>query len=110
MKALEEIQKQNERHSSVASDERRECESLVAEAVSSLRPLKKAAAAGVSQHSVSEQGGSEIRKGDDETDRRRLWVERYSPRSYLELLSEEFINRALLRWIKASIFTFTLTK
>jgi chromosome transmission fidelity protein 18 len=29
-----------------------------------------------------------------------LWVEKYKPKKYLELLSEESINRSLLQWIK----------
>uniref|UniRef100_A0A1B6D4D8 AAA+ ATPase domain-containing protein n=1 Tax=Clastoptera arizonana TaxID=38151 RepID=A0A1B6D4D8_9HEMI len=29
-----------------------------------------------------------------------LWVEKYRPRSYLELLSDEGTNRALLKWLK----------
>uniref|UniRef100_A0A1B6LVK8 AAA+ ATPase domain-containing protein n=1 Tax=Graphocephala atropunctata TaxID=36148 RepID=A0A1B6LVK8_9HEMI len=29
-----------------------------------------------------------------------LWVEKYKPRSYLELLSDESTNRALLQWLK----------
>ena len=56
-----------------------------------------------SQSSMDLQGEGEfVEKSDAE--KRRLWVEQYSPRSYLELLSEEFINRALLRWIKVREF------
>lgn len=29
-----------------------------------------------------------------------LWVEKYKPRSYVELLSDESVNRHLLHWIK----------
>lgn len=29
-----------------------------------------------------------------------LWVERYRPKTYLDLLSEENVNRTLLHWIK----------
>lgn len=29
-----------------------------------------------------------------------LWVEKYKPKKYIELLSEESINRSLLQWIK----------
>lgn len=30
----------------------------------------------------------------------RLWVDKYSPRSFLELLSDEKINRSVLSWLK----------
>ncbi|XP_057699865.1 chromosome transmission fidelity protein 18 homolog [Corythoichthys intestinalis] len=30
----------------------------------------------------------------------RLWVDRFSPRHYTELLSDEFTNRCLLKWLK----------
>ncbi|XP_034743491.1 chromosome transmission fidelity protein 18 homolog [Etheostoma cragini] len=30
----------------------------------------------------------------------RLWVDRYSPRHYTELLSDDFTNRCLLKWLK----------
>lgn len=29
-----------------------------------------------------------------------LWVDRYRPRSYIELLSDETVNRELLHWLK----------
>ena len=29
-----------------------------------------------------------------------LWVEKYSPRSFLELLGDEEINREVLKWLK----------
>lgn len=29
-----------------------------------------------------------------------LWVDKYRPRSYLELLSDETVNRRLLHWLK----------
>lgn len=28
-----------------------------------------------------------------------LWVEKYKPKSYIDLLSEEPVNRALLHWL-----------
>ncbi|GFR79244.1 chromosome transmission fidelity protein 18-like protein [Elysia marginata] len=42
---------------------------------------------------------------DDEVDNlseelKSLWVEKYAPRRYTELLSEESINRSLLHWLK----------
>ncbi|XP_056228337.1 chromosome transmission fidelity protein 18 homolog isoform X2 [Seriola aureovittata] len=30
----------------------------------------------------------------------RLWVDRFSPRQYTELLSDDFTNRCLLKWLK----------
>ena len=30
-----------------------------------------------------------------------LWVDQYSPRSFLELLSDEAINRAVVKWLKS---------
>ncbi|XP_043248448.1 chromosome transmission fidelity protein 18 homolog [Colletes gigas] len=33
-------------------------------------------------------------------DKDELWVDKYRPRSYLELLSDESVNRNLLHWIK----------
>ncbi|KAJ0050569.1 hypothetical protein NL108_004910 [Boleophthalmus pectinirostris] len=31
----------------------------------------------------------------------RLWVDRFSPRHYTELLSDDFTNRCLLKWLKS---------
>jgi len=48
----------------------------------------------------------EVRHKEDESvadltnDMRSLWVEKYAPRRYTELLSEETINRNLLHWLK----------
>lgn len=30
-----------------------------------------------------------------------LWVDKYSPQNFLELLSDELINREVLRWLKS---------
>lgn len=38
--------------------------------------------------------------GDPEEPQKLLWVEKYSPQGYTDLLSEESINRALLHWLK----------
>ncbi len=35
--------------------------------------------------------------GPEET----LWVDKYAPRSFLELLSDEAINRAVVKWLKS---------
>lgn len=37
---------------------------------------------------------------DKEGQMSRLWVDRYSPRHYTELLSDDFTNRCLLKWLK----------
>ncbi|XP_077426056.1 chromosome transmission fidelity protein 18 homolog [Vanacampus margaritifer] len=46
----------------------------------------------------------EIREEDDPEDSEgrsfRLWVDRFSPRHYTELLSDDFTNRCLLKWLK----------
>lgn len=38
--------------------------------------------------------------GDDEGSSSRLWVDQFSPRHYTELLSDDFTNRCLLKWLK----------
>ncbi|XP_068177766.1 chromosome transmission fidelity protein 18 homolog isoform X2 [Antennarius striatus] len=37
---------------------------------------------------------------DTEGRESRLWVDRFSPRHYTELLSDDFTNRCLLKWLK----------
>ncbi|XP_072240869.1 chromosome transmission fidelity protein 18 homolog [Leuresthes tenuis] len=37
---------------------------------------------------------------DEEARTSRLWVDRFSPRHYTELLSDDFTNRCLLKWLK----------
>ncbi|XP_024115257.1 chromosome transmission fidelity protein 18 homolog isoform X1 [Oryzias melastigma] len=37
---------------------------------------------------------------DGEGKASRLWVDRFSPRHYTELLSDDFTNRCLLKWLK----------
>lgn len=37
---------------------------------------------------------------DDSNSKGLLWVEKYAPRQYTDLLSEELINRTLLHWLK----------
>ncbi|XP_051939419.1 chromosome transmission fidelity protein 18 homolog isoform X2 [Hippocampus zosterae] len=38
--------------------------------------------------------------GDSEGQSYRLWVDRFSPQHYTELLSDDFTNRCLLKWLK----------
>lgn len=42
-----------------------------------------------------------------------LWVDKYRPRSYLELLSDEIVNRQFLHWLKLwdkIVFNRNITK
>ncbi|MCJ8747698.1 hypothetical protein PDJAM_G00156220 [Pangasius djambal] len=36
----------------------------------------------------------------DESSASRLWVDRFAPQHYMELLSDDFTNRCLLKWLK----------
>ncbi|XP_078461214.1 chromosome transmission fidelity protein 18 homolog isoform X2 [Lampetra planeri] len=44
-------------------------------------------------------GGDEV-DGDDGTKSKGLWVDRFTPRHYTELLSDDYMNRCLLKWLK----------
>lgn len=37
---------------------------------------------------------------DEENQEEILWVEKYKPRKYIDLLSDEATNRSLLYWLK----------
>lgn len=39
----------------------------------------------------------DVQSNNEDSD---LWVERYKPMRYLELLSDESTNRTLLQWLK----------
>ncbi|XP_053709042.1 chromosome transmission fidelity protein 18 homolog [Synchiropus splendidus] len=47
-----------------------------------------------------EEEEEEEESGDTEGRSSRLWVDRFSPRQYTELLSDDFTNRCLLKWLK----------
>ena len=97
MKAYEELEKQKSRDNKVSSSD-------VTSSVSSLiNDVIKRHQPAASSQQQSDDSSSDERNEKSEVEKRRLWVEQYSPRSYLELLSEEFINRALLRWIKVPV-------
>ncbi|XP_017291014.1 chromosome transmission fidelity protein 18 homolog isoform X2 [Kryptolebias marmoratus] len=51
---------------------------------------------------ASEDAENEENEDPDDTEGRksRLWVDRFSPRHYTELLSDDFTNRCLLKWLK----------
>ncbi|XP_019125345.1 chromosome transmission fidelity protein 18 homolog isoform X3 [Larimichthys crocea] len=52
----------------------------------------------------TEPESREDKENDDPEDAEgqtsRLWVDRFSPRHYTELLSDDFTNRCLLKWLK----------
>lgn len=41
------------------------------------------------------------RIGQQQAHQQALWVDKYSPKSFFELLSDEQINRAVVRWVKS---------
>ncbi|XP_068100264.1 chromosome transmission fidelity protein 18 homolog [Hyperolius riggenbachi] len=45
-----------------------------------------------------ELGDGETEEGDGST--HTLWVDRYTPKRYTELLSDDYTNRCLLKWLK----------
>ncbi|XP_044203351.1 chromosome transmission fidelity protein 18 homolog [Thunnus albacares] len=52
---------------------------------------------------VEPESREEDEEGDPEDSEgrcSRLWVDRFSPRHYTELLSDDFTNRCLLKWLK----------
>ncbi|GFG31238.1 hypothetical protein Cfor_11072, partial [Coptotermes formosanus] len=53
-----------------------------------------------STESSTEPTDSGCETMSEEEDSADLWVEKYKPKSYLELLSDEGANRTLLRWLK----------
>lgn len=52
----------------------------------------------VRRSKVNENGASVMEYGVDNTT--ELWVQKYKPNRYLDLLSDESTNRMLLRWLK----------
>uniref|UniRef100_A0A3P9MT44 CTF18, chromosome transmission fidelity factor 18 homolog (S. cerevisiae) n=1 Tax=Poecilia reticulata TaxID=8081 RepID=A0A3P9MT44_POERE len=52
----------------------------------------------------TDSGNTEDQENEDppgaEGQTSQLWVERFSPRHYTELLSDDFTNRCLLKWLK----------
>ncbi|GFO38310.1 chromosome transmission fidelity protein 18-like protein [Plakobranchus ocellatus] len=58
---------------------------------------------GIDETSETNDNGREKEKDDIDIlseELKSLWVEKYAPRKYTELLSEESINRSLLHWLK----------
>nr|XP_006637330.2 PREDICTED: chromosome transmission fidelity protein 18 homolog [Lepisosteus oculatus] len=57
---------------------------------------------GAEQVQEPEGEGEENERGDEEEDfsSSRLWVDRFSPRHFTDLLSDDYTNRCLLKWLK----------
>ncbi|MCI4393489.1 hypothetical protein PGIGA_G00157860 [Pangasianodon gigas] len=49
---------------------------------------------------VPEDTEDENSNASDESSASRLWVDRFAPQHYMELLSDDFTNRCLLKWLK----------
>ena len=49
---------------------------------------------------VSEDSGIESSSSDSDESSSTLWVEKFKPRSYMQLLSDDGTNRTLLHWLK----------
>ncbi|KAL8174871.1 UNVERIFIED_CONTAM: Chromosome transmission fidelity protein 18 [Gekko kuhli] len=47
-----------------------------------------------------EEGGGEAALEEDESSAGSLWVDRFTPKHYVELLSDDYTNRCLLKWLK----------
>uniref|UniRef100_I3J5K6 Chromosome transmission fidelity protein 18 homolog n=1 Tax=Oreochromis niloticus TaxID=8128 RepID=I3J5K6_ORENI len=73
----------------------------VSDSSPSLHPVIKN---GASSHLLEESENTEDEENEDPEDTEgrasRLWVDRFSPRHYTELLSDDFTNRCLLKWLK----------
>ncbi|XP_065588837.1 chromosome transmission fidelity protein 18 homolog isoform X1 [Cyrtonyx montezumae] len=50
-----------------------------------------------SSHEAMEQPGD---TGEEESAPHCLWVDKFAPRRYVELLSDDYTNRCLLKWLK----------
>ncbi|OXB68793.1 hypothetical protein ASZ78_002208 [Callipepla squamata] len=50
-----------------------------------------------SSHGAMEQPGD---TGEEESASHCLWVDKFTPRRYVELLSDDYTNRCLLKWLK----------
>ena len=49
--------------------------------------------------SVSDDSGIDSASSDEDSSS-NLWVEKFKPRSYMQLLSDDGTNRTLLHWLK----------
>ncbi|NWU98567.1 CTF18 protein, partial [Upupa epops] len=48
----------------------------------------------------SEPIGEEEAAGEEDSGQHCLWVDKFTPRRYMELLSDDYTNRCLLKWLK----------
>uniref|UniRef100_A0A8C1RSP0 Chromosome transmission fidelity protein 18 homolog n=1 Tax=Cyprinus carpio TaxID=7962 RepID=A0A8C1RSP0_CYPCA len=58
---------------------------------------------GISPELLAEEqtdSGVDGDSGEDEGSSSRLWVDQFSPQHYTDLLSDDFTNRCLLKWLK----------
>ncbi|XP_058497531.1 chromosome transmission fidelity protein 18 homolog [Solea solea] len=62
--------------------------------------LSELLASSVNDVCVEPESRDDEVEDDDEGRTSRLWVDRFSPRHYTELLSDDFTNRCLLKWLK----------
>ncbi|XP_015279552.1 PREDICTED: chromosome transmission fidelity protein 18 homolog [Gekko japonicus] len=47
-----------------------------------------------------EEGGGDTAREEDKSSAGSLWVDRFTPKHYVELLSDDYTNRCLLKWLK----------
>lgn len=71
------------------------------EALQSLQDGGPLAPSGAENERVGTQGAQAVTARADDAGGPLLWVARHAPRSYLQLLSEEFVNASVLRWLKS---------
>ncbi|XP_066517068.1 chromosome transmission fidelity protein 18 homolog [Hoplias malabaricus] len=66
--------------------------------------LTELLSSGVDPELLAEEEDDNAGEGDegavDEGTSSRLWVDRFAPQHYMELLSDDFTNRCLLKWLK----------
>uniref|UniRef100_A0A8B9KAA8 Chromosome transmission fidelity protein 18 homolog n=1 Tax=Astyanax mexicanus TaxID=7994 RepID=A0A8B9KAA8_ASTMX len=58
---------------------------------------------GIDPELLADEETEDAGEGDDGTvdeGSSRLWVDRFAPKHYMELLSDDFTNRCLLKWLK----------
>ncbi|KAM9792985.1 chromosome transmission fidelity protein 18 homolog [Neosynchiropus ocellatus] len=73
---------------------------LAVEESQRLTELLNNSVSGVLAAAEGEEEEEEEESGDTDGRSSRLWVDRFSPRQYTELLSDDFTNRCLLKWLK----------
>ena len=61
----------------------------------------RAASAAAAQRNVEDDGNDAGRSRRPSVPRSLLWVDKYAPRTFMELLSDEQVNREVLKWVKS---------